>query len=1117
MATLNSTQRRSLESAVIKARRLAEQGAVKALKNLAVDQTESFSHMDASKRALRNRLRAKGRLVGDEIRNGTQEIANLSYELAYEYWHKMLFARFLEANHLLIHPEHGVAVSLDECAEFAVAEGHTDKWTAAASYASHMLPAIFRPEDPLMQVEFATEDRLALEQLLDGIEEGIFLASDSLGWVYQFWQTEAKAAINASGDKIDGKRLPAVTQLFTESYMVHFLIDNTIGAWWVSRHPGVKPPVNFEYLRFLDDGKPAAGGFDGWPDTTAEVTALDPCMGSGHFIIELFQVMTPLRMFEEGISKEDATRRVIAENLYGLEIDPRCTQIAAFNLALTAWKFCGQHLQLPEMNLACSGIAPKGRREDWVKLVSNVRDSVQRARMENGMAVLYDYFQLAPELGSLLDPTTIKIDAFNASFKELQLVLNEALESEDDTEQLERGVMAAGIAKAGRLLTKKYYLQITNVPYLGKKKFDKILSKYASQNYPDAKGELATIFLERLYQTSITYGVISSVVPHNWLFLKTYKKYRERILKTKSINFIIRLGEHAFENTEAAGGFAALVALSKRSPKKTDAFLAITAANNRGERPIYASEKKEIIKSSSFLLVNQENQLMNPDNVITFKLNISKIDLLSKYADALQGSHTLDIERFRLKFWEIIKMILWNYHSSSPDGFSLYSGYNYVSYKREYNNDFGKLIKQIEDDPNETRTVAWMAGKQAWGKKGIACAWMGKLPSSLYIGQIFDNSVAVILPKDDSNLAAIYTYISSSEYYTEIRKINQKTQVANSTLVKVPFDLSYWQKVSYEKYPNGLPKPYSKDPSQWLFHGHPMISENPLQVALARLLGYHWPAENDKEMELADESKQYIAQIKAFNHLADDDGIVCIPPVNGEKPASERLRDYIKEVWGIDWGNNTIAELLNKEGSTKGDLEQWLRDEFFIQHCKVFQNRPFIWHIWDGRKDGFGALVNYHKLNQDRLKKLIYTYLNDWIRQCELKVKDGESGAEGLLMAARQLKEKLELILQGEPPYDIFVRWKSLHEQPIGWEPDLNDGVRLNIYPFMQAGVLRKNPTSIKWEKDRGKNPSGSYWGEDRFNRYEDLPEKNKLRDANGKVIEHLTSEVKRKARKTTS
>jgi hypothetical protein len=261
------------------------------------------------------------------------------------------------------------------------------------------------------------------------------------------------------------------------------------------------------------------------------------------------------------------------------------------------------------------------------------------------------------------------------------------------------------------------------------------------------------------------------------------------------------------------------------------------------------------------------------------------------------------------------------------------------------------------------------------------------------------------------------------------------------------------------------------------------------------VLDYRWPAENDTEMELADEAMELINALKAFDHLSDEDGIFCIPSVNAEQAGAERLRDYLQKVFAGEWNNQTITQLLQKEGAKSTNLEAWLRDEFFVQHCKVFQNRPFIWHIWDGRKDGFSALVNYHKLDKDNLSKLIYTYLNDWIRVCVAKKNAGESGAEGLLSAAQKLKENLEAILHGEAPYDIFVRWKSLEQQPIGWDPDLNDGVRLNIRPFVEAGVLR-NKFNVKWGVDRGKNPPNSHWGEIRDNdRHLSLEEKQVARE----------------------
>lgn len=227
-----------------------------------------------------------------------------------------------------------------------------------------------------------------------------------------------------------------------------------------------------------------------------------------------------------------------------------------------------------------------------------------------------------------------------------------------------------------------------------------------------------------------------------------------------------------------------------------------------------------------------------------------------------------------------------------------------------------------------------------------------------------------------------------------------------------------------------------------------------------------------------------------LERLVDEDGIVCIPSVRGEAPAAERLRALLAVAYGKAWNPAKMDELLSAVDHGGSNLEDWLRNGFFDQHSKLFHHRPFIWQIWDGRKDGFSALVNYHKLDHKLLEKLTYTYLGDWIKKQQEAVAKEESGADDRLLKAQQLQEKLKLILDGEAPYDIFVRWKALAYQPMGWNPDLNDGVRLNIRPFMEADVLRKRP-NIKWGVDRGKNPPGSPWGEERDNdRHLSLAEK---------------------------
>jgi hypothetical protein len=332
------------------------------------------------------------------------------------------------------------------------------------------------------------------------------------------------------------------------------------------------------------------------------------------------------------------------------------------------------------------------------------------------------------------------------------------------------------------------------------------------------------------------------------------------------------------------------------------------------------------------------------------------------------------------------------------------------------------------------------------------------LSPTIYTGEHFDDTTTVLVPTAINLSGALWAYLSSSEYKADVRSIDSSLKVPASTLAKVPFDSDRWQKEAATRFPNGLAEPWSNDPTQWLFMGRPEVASAPLQVGVARLVGYRWP----KEPESDD-----------LDEFADQDGIVCLPGVGGELPAADRLQALLSRAYGNGWSHGLIRQLLSDARSSRKNLAEWLRDDFANQHCKVFANRPFVWHIWDGLKDGFAAIVNYHRLDRASLEKLTYTYLGDWIERQKADASEDVAGADARLRAAQELKRKLELILEGEAPYDIYVRWKELHQQPIGWEPDLDDGVRLNIRPFVKAGILRSR-INVDWKKDRGKNPDGS-------------------------------------------
>ena len=258
----------------------------------------------------------------------------------------------------------------------------------------------------------------------------------------------------------------------------------------------------------------------------------------------------------------------------------------------------------------------------------------------------------------------------------------------------------------------------------------------------------------------------------------------------------------------------------------------------------------------------------------------------------------------------------------------------------------------------------------------------------------------------------------------------------------------------------------------------------------------------DAGMDLATEQRAWVRHCAALRAWEDEDGIVCIPSVRGEPTAAERLLQLLAAAFGDAWNDGVLARLLAEADSPS--FEDWLRNRFFEQHCKLFHHRPFVWHIWDGRKrDGFHALVNYHKLAEDGgkgrrlLESLTYSYLGDWISRQQDGMKRGEGGAEDRLAAALELQKRLVAILNGERPCDVFIRWKAIAEQPIDWKPDINDGVRLNIRPFMSrdilggkigAGILRSKP-NIHWRKDRGKEAEALghqkqfpwFWNSDKF------------------------------------
>ena len=975
MEGLSPDLRNRLAAAIKAARRVGESGARRALGVLAVGAARAHASMSPAEQELRRRLRAHGRQLGDgrDSETGEQKTDRLAHEVAYEHWHRMLFARFLAENELLIEPESGVAVSLPDCEELAREQGQ-DRWTLAGRFAELLLPRIFRSDDPALAVRLAPETRQELERLIEALPADIFAASDALGWTYQFWQAERKDAV---------------------------------------------------------------------------------------------------------------IRR------------------------------------LPDLTLACSGLAPNAPRDEWTRLSDDaavvdagglppkrdllgVEDTLMSAPLRNSLGALHDLFAQAPVLGSLIDPRAVEADLFQHDYESVRVLLGALLEQERSSdEQTERAVAAQGMARAAELLAGRYHLVITNVPYLARGKQSDELKQFAQDRHPAAKGDLATLFVSRIFGWLDKHGVEAVVTPQNWLFLTSYKKLREKLLKQRTWNLVARLGPGAFETIGGHVVNVALNVLSADTPTRDWRMAGIDVSGTRGRKSIRADEKAALLRGGSddadavghvlngaVHAAGQRAQLGNPDSMLAFRSGASR-EHLSRVALAYQGTSTGDNFASVLAHWEFPCVGEdWTRLQAAPDEAVPFSGRAHL------------LRRDVLDSEHTTSTVR---GHKAWQHDGVAVSQTGRLVPTRYTGEHFSNVIPVVVPHDTAHLNAVWCFCESGELENALRTFNSKLSVDNGYFGKIPFDLSHWQEVAAEKYPNGLPEPYSNDPRQWVFHGHPCggvawdentkrivhgpqrIDATVLQVAVARLVGYRWPAEQDLELRVAPEAREWIERCRDLADAdADADGIVCLPSVGGEFAAADRLRQLLVAAYGADWSAETERRLLVAAAGRSepvDSIEAWLRDRFFEEHCQHFLQRPFVWHIWDGRRDGFHALLNYHRLAgsdgvcRRTLEALTYSRLGTWIARQGAHRDQGIDGADGRLAAAQDLQNQLVKVLAGEPPCDIFVRWKPLDQQPLGWEPDINDGVRVNIRPFMSvelakggragAGILRAKP-KIAWGKDRG-------------------------------------------------
>ena len=488
-------------------------------------------------------------------------------EVAYTWFNRLMALRFMDANDItetkVVSPLEGQtlpeifneakggeisdALKLDRDTFFGLIDGKIPSanpdneayrmlFVSVCNYYADIMPFMFEaisdhtellmPDDMLSSNSIRAK---VVEAMSDEDCENI----EIIGWLYQFYIAQKKDEVFAAlkkNKKITPANIPAATQLFTPDWIVKYMVENSLGKLWMLNHPDSKLHESMKYYivneeettDFLKVGSPE------------ELTILDPCMGSGHILTYAFDLLT-LIYEEEGYNKSDIPSLILENNIYGCDIDKRAATLAQFALMMKARMYYRRFFK--------KGVNPKVLELHTESLneeqVEEYLSSIGTDLLTVDISTLVESFKDVKNIGSLVNPTGVDIDAVEARFNTLKpeqnLFYNDIYQT-----------IKALIPQA-KMLSSTYACVVTNPPYMGSKGMNKALGDFVKKKYPDSKSDLFAVFMERTLELTEDHGFMAMINQHSWMFLSSYEKLRKKIIENHKIDTLVHLGPRAFE------------------------------------------------------------------------------------------------------------------------------------------------------------------------------------------------------------------------------------------------------------------------------------------------------------------------------------------------------------------------------------------------------------------------------------------------------------------------------------------------------------------------------------------------------------------------------------------
>ena len=413
------------------------------------------------------------------------------------------------------------------------------------------LPRLFEQVDDymplLLALSFTDKDGVVCHLVNDIPESDWQDAVQIVGWLYQYYNTEPKEQVFANlkkNIKISKENIPAATQLFTPDWIVRYMVENSLGRLWSEGHPDFDKS---KWKYYLDEApqepqvaQQLAELRKGYAALTPEdIKCIDPCMGSGHILAYLFDVLMQIYR-SAGYGDRDAAASIVEHNLYGLDIDDRAAQMAYFVVMMKGCHYDSRFLRR-HLNPHVYAIQESGEL---------TTDALGRlGKQESTARALLDGFKNAKEYGSILQPkvTLAELDALQEQLREV----DGASDMGSLTDQLVAGQIVNvlyPLIEQARMLVQKYDVVVTNPPYMGSSGMNARLSDYVKKVYPDSKSDLFAVFIERCAQLDKRGGYQAMITQHAWMFLSSFEKLRNHIVDAQEISSLVHLGLGTFED-----------------------------------------------------------------------------------------------------------------------------------------------------------------------------------------------------------------------------------------------------------------------------------------------------------------------------------------------------------------------------------------------------------------------------------------------------------------------------------------------------------------------------------------------------------------------------------------